>query len=203
MDGVVALCRSAVFGPAGSFGQVSHESTCKVCGRTILAGERVRTYASPKHGLQPVCELCRDRAAQLGWVDPAAPGATVGRRIEAAAPEPVRSRLDRAVARFNTSEAAHTVAGLARTLGDPWASIGAVAGSPSEIRITVAWELCWYQWAVDLDDELRAVFELDRGGELAQLDAAARQWNAKALAAGKLALGVAASGHAREGEPVG
>ena len=53
-----------------------------MCGRTILAGERTRSYISPKDGLQRVCELCRGRAERLGWVDPAAPGANVGRRPE-------------------------------------------------------------------------------------------------------------------------
>jgi hypothetical protein len=68
-------------------------------------------------------------------------------------------------------------------------SVGAAAGSPSEVRITVAWELCWYQWGVDLGDELRPVFQIDRGDELEQLDGSARQWNANAGPSGKLALG--------------
>lgn len=90
--------------------------------------------------------------------------------------------------RFNRSQAARTVAGLSRTLGTPFVSVGAAAGSPSEVRITVAWELCWYQWGVDLGDERRPVFQLGRGEELAQLDGSARQWNARAEA-GRLILG--------------
>jgi hypothetical protein len=180
---------------------VSAEGTCAVCGRSILAGERTRTYMSPRGGLRLVCDLCRERAERLGWIDPAAPGATVGRL---AAPDPVESpanRLERAVARFNASQAARTVAGLMRTLGPPFVSIGAAAGSPSEVRITVAWDLCWYQWGVDLGDELRPVFQLDKGSEVEQLDGSARQWNAGAEEGGRLALGAARS--ARDGEPVG
>jgi hypothetical protein len=94
----------------------------------------------------------------------------------------------RAVARFNASEAARTVAGLTRTLGEPWVSVGASAGSPSEVRITVAWELSWYQWGVDLSDESRPVFVLDKGSEIDQLDGSARQWNATA-ASGQVLLG--------------
>ena len=52
-----------------------------------------------------VCELCRERAERLGWVDPAAPGANVGKR-EAEAREAPHSRLERAISRFNASEAA-------------------------------------------------------------------------------------------------
>ncbi len=98
-------------------------------------------------------------------------------------------RFERAVARFNASEAARTVAGLTRTLGPPRVSIGAAAGSPSQVRVTVAWELGWYQWCVDLGDEPRPVFQLGRGDEIDQLDGSARQWNASAGADGRLALG--------------
>ncbi len=93
-----------------------------------------------------------------------------------------------AIARFNGSEAARTVAGLTRTLGEPWVSVGAAAGSPSEVRVTVAWELSWYQWGVDLGDEARSVFQIDKGGEIDQLDGSARQWNATA-SAGQVVLG--------------
>jgi glycosyltransferase A (GT-A) superfamily protein (DUF2064 family) len=122
---------------------------------------------------------------RLSGVDPAAPGATVGR---VAAPA-LGDRFERAIARFNACEAGRTVGGLMRTLGTPLVSIGAAAGSPSEVRITVAWELCWYQWGVDLGDELRPVFQLGRGEEIDQLDGSARQWNATAADGGRLALG--------------
>jgi hypothetical protein len=180
---------------------VSADETCAVCDRTILAGERTRTYMSPKDGARLVCELCRSRAERLGWVDPAAAGANVGRRPSQRVESP-RSRLERAVGRFNASEAARTVAGLMRTLGEPSVSIGAAAGSPSEVRVTVAWELCWYQWGVDLGDELRPVCQRDRGEELAQLDGSARQWNASAGEGGRLTLGTGRPTPAADGEPV-
>jgi hypothetical protein len=94
----------------------------------------------------------------------------------------------RAVARFNASEAGRTVTGLTRTLGVPWASVGASAGAPQEVRITVAWELSWYQWGVDIGDELRTVIQLDKGRELDQLDHAAKQWNASVDEDGRLRL---------------
>jgi hypothetical protein len=107
--------------------------------------------------------------------DPAAPG----RRPQGPPADVFQaSPFERAIARFNASEAGRTVAGLRRTLGAPWVSVGASAGAPSEMRITVAWELSWYQWGVDLGDELRPVFQIDKGQEIDQLDAAARQWNA-------------------------
>lgn len=98
------------------------------------------------------------------------------------------SAFGRAVARFNASEAGRTVAGLTRTLGVPRASVGASAGAPGEVRVTIAWELSWYQWGVDIGDELRPVFELGKGSEIDQLDAAARQWNAVVAEDGSLRL---------------
>jgi hypothetical protein len=181
---------------------VSPDESCAVCGRNILAGERTRSYMSPKDGPRLVCELCRGRAERLGWVDPAAPGANVGRRPpEAEVQESPLGRLERAALRFSSSEAARTVAGLMRTLGPPWVSIGSLAGSPSEVRVTVAWELTWYQWCVDLGDEMRPIFELEKGNELAQLDGSARQWNASAADGGRIALGAGAA-RAGDGEPV-
>jgi hypothetical protein len=86
--------------------------------------------------------------------------------------------LERACARFNSSGAARIVAGLVRSLGQPRVSVGARAGHRGEMRVTVAWELAWYQWAVDVGPEGRPVHELAKGGDVAELDAAARQWNA-------------------------
>ena len=125
---------------------------------------------------------------QPGWVDPAAPGANVGQRGRLANEAQLGS-VERAAIRFNESEAVRTVGGLTRTLGEPWVSIGAAAGSSSEARITVAWELCWYQWGVDLADDRRSVFSIGKGSEIEQLDGSARQWNASADAAGHLAPG--------------
>jgi hypothetical protein len=102
---------------------------------------------------------------------------------------PVGGRLEAAVDRFNASEAARTVAGLTRSLGSPRASVGAAAGSPSEVRITVAWELCWYQWGVDLAEESRPAYPIGKGSEVEQLDRSAREWNATAAEGGQLGLG--------------
>ncbi len=179
---------------------MSPDETCAVCGRTILAGERTRTYISPKDGPRLVCDLCRSRAERLGWVDPAAPGANVGRGTGPDVTESSTGRLERAMSRFNASDAARIVGGLIRTLGEPRVSIGAAAGSPREVRITVAWELGWYQWGVDLGDERRPVFQLDKGDELRELDGSARQWNAKASSGGQVALGDSAASRAPDGQ---
>ena len=235
---------------------MSTPTSCSVCGRTILKGERTRTYLTPDGEERIVCELCRSRAESLQWIwaeeaadhhpkrdrrrrgslvgwlrgfapkpapgheeapasgppasvpppngekpapartplarstgtDPAARGARVGR---AGAIAETGTRLERAMARFNESEHARTVAGLTKTLGDPQVSVGAAAGSPNEIRLTVAWELSWYQWGVDLGEPASSVYEIATGYEVSEIDASAREWNAHVEQGGRIAQGTA------------
>lgn len=115
--------------------------------------------------------------------DPAAPGANLRRRRVGTSDE----RLEQAVERFNACEAARVVAGLTRSLGVPRATVGAAAGSASRVRITVAWELCWYQWTVDLADG--RVEEVAKGEVVEQLDRSARHWNASVAKDGSLSFG--------------
>jgi hypothetical protein len=89
------------------------------------------------------------------------------------------------------------VAGLTRSLGRPTVSVGAAAGSSRETRITVAWELCWYQWGVDLGAEQGGVFEIGKGEDVEQLDRSACQWNASVGKGGQLVFGAAGSQPAR------
>jgi hypothetical protein len=195
-------------------------ATCAICGRSILAGERVHGFTGGGEE-QAVCELCIARAERLGWRAAGADeperqerghegrgrlGGLLRRRgrrpgVAPVPSEPAQPRrprplpaidapppFERAVARFNSSEAGRAVVGLTRTLGRPRASVGASAGTPDEVRVTVAWELSWYQWGVDIADELRPVFELGKGSQVEQLDAAAKQWNATVGEDGKLRL---------------
>ncbi len=117
--------------------------------------------------------------------DPAARGAGARR---SGAGHDQSHRFERAATRFNASEAGHTVRGLVKTLGDPWVSVGAAAGTVDEVRVTVAWDLSWYQWGIDLGDEARPVYELGKGREISELDAAARQWNATAIEGGRILI---------------
>jgi hypothetical protein len=111
------------------------------------------------------------------------------------------TRFERAIVRFNASDAGRTTAGLTRTLGAPSVSVGDLAGSGDEVRITVAWELTWYQWGVDLGDELRPVYELAKGYEVAEIDSAARQWNASAHD-GRVVMVAPRRREAADGRPV-
>jgi hypothetical protein len=111
------------------------------------------------------------------------------------------TRFERAISRFNTSEAGRTVSGLTRTLGAPSVSVGDSAGADDEVRVTVAWELTWYQWGVDLSDELRPVYEISKGFEVDEIDSAARQWNASAHD-GRIVMVAPRPREAADGKPV-
>ncbi len=90
--------------------------------------------------------------------------------------------------RFNHSDAGQTVAGLTRTLGVPKVSVGARGGAPGEMRVTCAWELTWHQWSVDLSEQAQPVYEIGEGRRLAELEPAARQWNAAAGPDGRISV---------------
>jgi hypothetical protein len=57
------------------------------------------------------------------------------------------------------------------------------------VILTVAWELSWYQYSVDLADTNAPVREHDRGYEIDQLAEQVREWNASADEDGRIALG--------------
>lgn len=155
-------------------------------------------------------------AARDGSADPPPPPAPIVDAAPVPLPDPAgrgmrprrlqpdispTTRFERAIARFNASEAGRTVAGLTRTLGAPSASVGDLAGAEDVVRVTVAWELTWYQWGVDLGDELRPVYELSKGFEVDEIDAAARQWNASAHD-GRIVMVAPRRREAADGKPV-
>ncbi len=104
------------------------------------------------------------------------------------------AKIDLALKLFNDSEHRRTIAGVGRTLGEPWASAAPLGDDPTtrEVGIIVAWELSWYRFRVDLDDADEAVLLVDRGNELGDLDESLRTWNVGADAEGRLALAVEA-----------
>jgi hypothetical protein len=89
------------------------------------------------------------------------------------------------------SEHPRTVAGVARSLGRPLVAIRPSATEGSVVGITVAWELSWYRYEVDLADEAAGVRVIAQGTELTELDDADRVPNGAADDHGGLALAAA------------
>jgi hypothetical protein len=155
--------------------------------------------AEASNGGDPIGEPAYDEAsaAEPAPPPPAAPAPTPAppRRRDArhvrAVPTNSQVKVERALELFNGSEHVRTIGGIARTLGEPWVSASPLHEAPSEVSIVVAWELSWYRYRVDLGDADDPVTLLAKGQELDELDESMRDWNATALADGKLAVGVA------------
>ncbi|HEY0280483.1 MAG TPA: hypothetical protein VGC32_19620 [Solirubrobacterales bacterium] len=154
----------------------------------------------PEEAPAPAAPAPSAREHPAALPDPAGRGMRP-RRLQPDAGLSPQTRFERAIARFNSSDAGRTAAGLTRTLGAPSVSVGDLAGTADEVRVTVAWELTWYQWGVDLGDELRPVYELKKGFEVDEIDAAARQWNASAHD-GRIVLVAPHRREAANGKPV-
>ena len=166
------------------------DTTCAVCGRTVLLGERLVSFR--RIGLEDamVCELCVDQADARGWTREGAPALPVQlagreerglrgllrpRKRHVTAPEPFDPELlpedpadavEASLELFNESTHPRTVSGIARTLGDPRVSV--VRRSHREVVVTVAWDLSWYQYRVDMLG-VQTVTLQRRGEELTEL----------------------------------
>ena len=174
-------------------------------------GEHAIRFSPGGEDYVDVCPLCADIALEHGWLRegsptlPAAPldarrrrgrwsGLLGGRRAEEApvADEPILRRLSEpelavveAADLFNASAHRRTVAGVAKSLGAPKASIVPLSGVSGEMIVTVAWEISWYQYRVS-PDAAQPVRLVERGHDLDELDAAFQAWNAHLAEDGRL-----------------
>jgi len=74
--------------------------------------------------------------------------------------------------------AVRTVDGITRSLGEPKASIVVLPGPNTEVVITVAWEISWYQYRVSPGSP-QPVRLAERGLEPGELDSKFADWNAR------------------------
>jgi hypothetical protein len=178
---------------------------CAICGRTLLTGETPVRYAPTGSDFVDVCLLCQEVAVESGWIKEGSPTTPIvpaerrrKRRLnlgslferkrpapeEPVASEPILRRLSEhelaiveAADLFNASAFRRTIAGIAKSLGGPRASIVPLSGVNPEVVITVAWDLSWYQYRVTLDSAQPVRLE-GRGHELTELEASFAEWNA-------------------------
>jgi hypothetical protein len=97
-------------------------------------------------------------------------------------------KMASAVEVFNGSEHRRTIAGVARSLGEPAVAVVPDPGHSTLVRIIVSWELCWYRYEIDLADEAPPVRLDGQGYELDELTAREREADAAADDAGQLRL---------------
>jgi hypothetical protein len=180
--------------------------TCAVCERTLLMGEHTLRFSPDGEEFVDVCPLCSEVALDHGWVrEGHAVSAALqqhprkrrqktlwqtllGAREEAAEPvvaEPVMRRLSddelalvEAADLFNQSTFRRTVAGVARSLGEPRVSIVPLPGVNAETLLTFAWDITWYQYRVT-PEAAQPVRIADRGHDVAEVEDTFAQWNAR------------------------
>ena len=180
--------------------------TCAVCERTLLMGEHTLRFSPDGEEFVDVCPLCSEVALDHGWVreghavSPALQQHTrrrrqktlwqtlLGAREEATEPvvaEPVMRRLSddeltlvEAADLFNQSTFRRTVAGVARSLGEPRVSIVPLPGVNAETVLTFAWDITWYQYRVT-PEAAQPVRIADRGHDVAEVEDTFAQWNAR------------------------
>jgi hypothetical protein len=185
---------------------------CAVCERTLLTGERAIRFAPTGDDFVDVCPLCADIALEHGWIKEGSPTTPTvpsqrrrkrrglaslfdPRRQPADDPvvaDPILRRLSvreqqmvEAADIFNASDYRRTVGGIAKSLGEPRASIVPLSGVSGELIVTVAWDISWYQYRVT-PDSAQPVRLAERGHELGDLDATYQRWNAKIEDDGRL-----------------
>ena len=179
---------------------------CAVCERTLLMGEHTLRFSPDGEEFVDVCPLCSEVALDHGWVrEGHAVSAALqqhprkrrqktlwqtllGAREEAAEPvlaEPVMRRLSddelalvEAADLFNQSTFRRTVAGVARSLGEPRVSIVPLPGVNAETVLTFAWDITWYQYRVT-PEAAQPVRIADRGHDVTEVEDTFAQWNAR------------------------
>jgi hypothetical protein len=197
--------------------RLSVARSCAVCERTLLMGERSTRFTPDGENFVDVCPLCQDIALEYGWLkegSPTSPTVSTDRprrwslsslfearkAAVAEAPvadEPILRRLSEperevveAADLFNQTDFRRTVAGIAKSLGPPNASILPLSGVSGEVVITIAWDISWYQYRVT--PELAQPVRLEeRGHEFTELDALYRDWNAQLDEHGRLVPNIA------------
>jgi hypothetical protein len=186
--------------------------TCAICERTLLVGERSVRYTPDGESFVDVCPLCQDTALEYGWIkegSPTTPLVADRRRrrrglaaifgearkpvVEPVVDAPILRRLSQrelamveAADLFNESDFRRTVAGIAKSLGEPRASIVPLSGTSSEVVLTVAWDISWYQYRVS-PDSAQPVRLAERGHDPRELESMFTSWNAKLTSDGRIA----------------
>ena len=83
---------------------------------------------------------------------------------------------------FNQSPALDRMARIARTLGDPVVNLhDEGAGIPRRVRVTLSWDIAWYEFVVKLDlgTGRASVNETGTGGDPTALPLERRRSNAR------------------------
>jgi hypothetical protein len=186
--------------------------TCAICERTLLVGERAVRYSPDGENFVDVCPLCQETAVDHGWLKEGSPTSPVvaeprrkrlgglGALFETRKPQaepvvddPILRRLSgpevamvEAAELFNESAFRRTISGIAKSLGAPKASIVPLSGTSSEVVLTVAWDISWYQYRI-APESGQPVRLAERGHDPRELETLFTAWNARLTQDGRIA----------------
>jgi hypothetical protein len=175
-------------------------------------GEHTLRFSPDGNEFVDVCPLCSEVALDHGWVreghavSPALQQHPRRRRqrtlwqallgtddeAEPVVSEPILRRLSddeltlvEAADLFNQSDFRRTVAGVAKSLGEPKVSIIPLPGVNAETVLTFAWDITWYQYRVT-PDAAQPVRIADRGHDIDEVESTFARWNARFDETGRL-----------------
>src|SRR6266480_4459534 len=185
--------------------------TCAICERTLLVGERSVRYSPDGGHFVDVCPLCQEIAVDYGWLkegSPTTPVVNETRRrkigllgalfeprrpsVDPVVDEPILRRLSQseramveAAELFNETAFRRTVSGIAKSLGEPRASIVPLSGVNAEVVLTVAWDISWYQYRITPESG-QPVRLAERGHDPRELETMFTSWNARLTPDGRI-----------------
>jgi hypothetical protein len=191
--------------------KASAARACAICERTLLMGEYALRFSPDGSEYVDVCPLCQEVALEQGWVREGVPispalqqplrrrrsllSSILGTRpveTEPVVSEPILRRLtDDELALvevadlFNASQFRRTITGVSKALGDPRVSIMPLSGVNSEMIVTFAWDISWYQYRIQPEAAQPVRIE-ERGHDINDLDSAFTEWNARLDERGRL-----------------
>ena len=189
---------------------------CAVCERTLLQGEYTVRFSPDGVEFVDVCPLCQEAALNYGWVREGGPMSRAlsphqGRKrprwaqllgigqpeAEPVVPEPMLRRLSDSEAAlveaadlFNASLFRRTIQGVAKALGAPLVSIVPLSGVNSELVLTFAWEITWYQYRVT-PEASQPIRLADRGADISEIDPVFQEWNGSLDDSGRVVPSIA------------
>jgi hypothetical protein len=148
------------------------------------------TIAGRDQEPEPYDFLSAGQAAAPGSTSTPAAGEPSGESVDGEA-RGAEDRLQRALDVFNAGEYPRRVASLARSLGAPEVSVRLDEDLRDLVEIVVAWELCWYRYRADVDEEAPGLSAIEQGTDLEELPRADLLANALVDEFGKLSLSAA------------
>jgi hypothetical protein len=191
---------------------------CEVCERSLLMGEQAFRFSPDGSRYVDVCPLCTDVALEHGWVREGVAVSRAlqqpvrrrrsrslwqsllgsrGPEPEPVVSEPILRRLSdgeialvEAAELFNASQFRRTIAGVAKALGEPRASITPLSGVNSELVLTFAWDISWYQYRVSPESS-QPVRISERGHDIDELEPGYQHWNAAVQEDGRVVPDIA------------